>query len=163
MEARRNRESADRSARLHEELLPERPPPNVHLVRVELVATTSPPPEQLPGPDDAAEFIRTHIGRLDRECFAVIHLSAKHAALSFEIVSIGALQASLVHPREVFKGAILANAAAIICAHNHPSGDLTPSPEDFAVRERLMQSGELLGIPVLDFLIVSQDGHVSVA
>lgn len=163
MAARRSRERADRAAQLDEELLPERPPPNVHIVRVELVATTSSPPERLPGPDAAADFIKAHIGSLDRECFAVIHLSAKHAALSFEIVSIGTLQASLVHPREVFKGAILANAAAIICAHNHPSGDLTPSPEDFAVRERLTQSGELLGIQVLDFIIVTQGGHASVA
>lgn len=161
MAARKNRENRDRSASLNEELLPERPPPNVHLVRVELAGTTK-PSQQLRSPDEAADFIRAHIGRLDRECFAVLHLSAKHATLSFEIVSLGALQSSLVHPREVFKGAILANAAAIICAHNHPSGDLTPSFEDHAVRKRLLESGELLGIPMLDFLIVTQNGYASV-
>ena len=64
-------------------------------------------------------------------------------------------RASLVHPREVFKGAFLANAAAIICAHNHPSGDLTPSHEDKALSDRLREAGQMLGVPLLDFLIVS--------
>jgi DNA repair protein RadC len=69
------------------------------------------------------------------------------------------LTASLVHPREVFKGAILANAACIICAHNHPSGQVVPSAEDRAVLERLKSAAELLGIPLLDFLIVSKDAY----
>ena len=129
-------------------------------MRVEVLATAK-PLEQLFGPHDVADFVRTRIGKLDRECFAVLHLNAKHSVLSMEVVSIGALQSALVHPREVFKGAILANAAAILCAHNHPSGDLTPSPEDVAIQKRLTLSGELLGIPVLDFLIVTAERHVS--
>ena len=73
-----------------------------------------------------------------------------------EVISIGTLTASLVHPREVFKGAFLSNARAILCVHNHPSGRLDPSQEDRDVHERLKAAGELLGVPLLDFLIVSE-------
>lgn len=94
------------------------------------------------------------IGRKDREHFAVAHLSAQYRVSAIETVAIGILTTALVHPREVFKAAILNNSAAIIVGHNHPSGDLTPSPDDSAVHRGLVAAGELLGIPVLDFVIV---------
>ena len=83
-----------------------------------------------------------------------LFLNAKNRIAHAHIVSRGTPQASLVHPREVFKAAVLANAAAIIVGHNHPSGSVEPSPEDRAVVDRLEQAGELLGIAVLDSIIV---------
>jgi DNA repair protein RadC len=103
----------------------------------------------------AAELIRARIGRLDREHFVALHLDTKHRVQALEIISIGSLAASLVHPREVFKAAILSNASAIICAHNHPSGDPEPSHEDRAVMRQLEAAAQLLGIELLDFLIVT--------
>lgn len=91
----------------------------------------------------------------DREYCAVAHLNAQHQVVSVEVVSIGTVNSSLVHPREVYKAAILANATAIICAHNHPSGHVTPSDDDLALKRRLDSVGEILGIPLLDFLVVS--------
>ena len=73
-------------------------------------------------------------------------------------VSMGSLTASIVHPREVFKAAILANTAAIVCGHNHPSGDVQPSREDRAMTKRLVDAGKLLGIEVLDHIIIGREG-----
>ena len=95
---------------------------------------------------------------VDREQFVVLALDAKHKVIGLNIVSIGSLVSSIVHPREVFKSVILLNAAAVIVAHNHPSGDCSPSPEDHALTKRLREGGELLGIPILDHLILSDDG-----
>jgi len=103
------------------------------------------------------------IGTKDREHFISIHLSTQGVVFGVEIVSVGELNTALVHPREVFKAAILSNADAIIVGHNHPSGDVTPSPEDCAVHRTLKQSGDLLGIRVLDFLVVARGGWHSMA
>jgi len=78
-----------------------------------------------------------------------------------ETVSIGSLNASIVHPREVFKPAVIASAASIVLVHNHPSGDPEPSEEDLAITKRLVEAGELLGIAVLDHVIVASRGVVS--
>ena len=91
----------------------------------------------------------------DREQFACIHLNARSAPLGIEIVSVGSLSASLVHPREIFKAAIMNNAAAVILAHNHPTGDPSPSSQDLELTKRLCQAGEILGIEVLDHVIVT--------
>ncbi|MDE2291856.1 MAG: hypothetical protein KGL53_07215, partial [Elusimicrobia bacterium] len=91
----------------------------------------------------------------DREHFWRVDLDARHHIIGYEVVSVGTLTASLVHPREVFLGAILSKAAGVIVAHNHPSGDVDPSPEDRETTRRLKQGGELLGIPVLDHLIIA--------
>ena len=104
------------------------------------------------------EAFREEFGRLDREMFVVLLLDGKNQVLGFNIVSIGSLTAALVHPREVFKPVILANAAAVILLHNHPSGSAEPSAEDRALTTRLEQAGELLGINVVDHIIVG-DGH----
>ncbi len=95
---------------------------------------------------------------LDREQFVVMALDAKHQVIGLNITSIGSLNINIVHPREVFKSVILLNAAALIVAHNHPSGHCEPSPEDRALTTRLREGGELLGIPILDHLILSDHG-----
>lgn len=97
--------------------------------------------------------------RLDREEFWILHLNAKNQLLGYEVISSGSLTASIVHPREAFKGAILNNSAAIICAHNHPSGDTTPSREDLRITRRLKDGAEILGISFLDHIIVGHGGR----
>lgn len=113
------------------------------------------------GPAPLAAATRALIGDFDREAFVVLHLSAKHKIVSLEVVSIGTLSATLVHPREVFKGALLANCSAIALAHAHPSGDPTPSNEDLALTRQLMEGGELLGIRVVDHVVLGDENHVS--
>lgn len=131
--------------------------PRVRLVRVGMVRERAPKPgarpEAITGPERAEKILRA-ILPVDREGFAVIHLNARHEPVSVEIVSVGSLNASIVHPREVFKGAILAGAASIIIGHNHPSGDPEPSDEDRSITRRLADVGDLLGIAVLDHVIV---------
>jgi DNA repair protein RadC len=109
-------------------------------------------------PDDAAALLEEYLGDKDREHFVILMLDTKNAVIGFHTVSIGILDASLVHPREVFKPAILANAAGIIAAHNHPSGDPEPSLEDRRLTQRLVESGMLLGIPVLDHIVIGAPG-----
>lgn len=109
-------------------------------------------------PAVAAAF-REHFEPLDREHFVVLLLDGKNRIVGFNVVSIGSLTAALVHPREVFKAAILSNAAALILVHNHPSGDPTPSAEDRAITERLRQVGELVGIRVLDHVVIGDEGQ----
>lgn len=105
-----------------------------------------------------------HFHGLAEEHFVVLHLDTKHAPIGYQIVSIGSLSLSIVHPREVFKLACCANAAAIVCAHNHPSSDPTPSQEDRKLTARLVSCGELLGIPVLDHIVIGEaDRYVSFA
>lgn len=135
--------------------------PRVRLVTVKQlgVADKDIPPIRMP--DAAARHARAVLEGEDREHFLALHLDSRHRVVSVEVISIGTLGSSLVHPREVFKGAMLANAAAIICAHNHPSGDLDPSQEDRVLLKRLVEAGDLLGIPVVDFLIVSDTEHWS--
>ena len=110
---------------------------------------------------DVAGLLRDELAHLDREEFTRLDLDVKNRLLSRETVSRGHLSSALVHPREVFKGAILANAAAVVLVHNHPSGDVEPSVEDRELTRRLMRAGELLGIPVLDHVIVAASGHCS--
>jgi DNA repair protein RadC len=105
-------------------------------------------------PDKAADHLRGHFRLLDREAFRVLMLDTKNGLIRSEEISRGTLNASLVEPREVFKAAILASSASIILGHNHPSGDPTPSSEDIAITKRLVKSGELLNIAVLDHIIV---------
>ena len=112
---------------------------------------------------DAATALRPFFTGLDREQFLVACLDAKHAIIGVNIVSLGSLTLSLVHPREVFKPAILLNSAAIICAHNHPSGDPAPSSEDRVLTIRLRQAGDLLGITILDHIILGDDRTFSFA
>ena len=111
----------------------------------------------------AALMLRPCFEALDREQFLVCGLDAKHRIIGINIVSIGSLTLAIVHPREVFKPLILMNAAACICAHNHPSSDPTPSPEDRVLTQRLRQGAELLGITLLDHIVLGEDRHFSFA
>ena len=93
-----------------------------------------------------------------KEFFVCLHLDGKNKIVCFEVVSIGSLNQSIVHPREVFKTALLTSAAAIILVHNHPTGDPSPSQEDIIITRRLKEAGELLGIKLLDHVIIGAEG-----
>ena len=112
-------------------------------------------------PGDVQRHFRGTLRGLGRESFHVLLLDGRHRLISVEPVSVGTLTASLVHPREVFREAIRAAAAAIVLVHNHPSGDPSPSAEDRSVTERLRAAGVLLGIRVLDHVIVVDDDYFS--
>lgn len=109
-------------------------------------------------PRDCAEIISNFIGSADRENLVVACLDSKNNINALHTVSVGSLNASIVHPREVFKAAILANACSIIVGHNHPSGDTTPSQEDIQITKQLVEAGKILGIQVLDHVIIGDDG-----
>jgi DNA repair protein RadC len=99
---------------------------------------------------------------LDREQFRVLLLNTKNQVLAVETVSVGTLNSSLVHPREVFKQAVVKSAAAVILVHNHPSGDPGPSSEDLEITRRLHDAGKLIGIEVLDHIIIGDHIYFSV-
>ncbi|MCL6625406.1 RadC family protein [Alicyclobacillus shizuokensis] len=108
--------------------------------------------------EDAAEYVMDRMRHLKKEHFITLHLDTKHCVIAEELISMGSLDASIVHPREIFKSAVKRSASAILCIHNHPSGDPQPSPEDIAVTRRLCEAGRLLGIDVLDHIVVG-DGR----
>ena len=118
------------------------------------------PKTLLNSPQVIFEYLREKIGKEKRECFVVICLDTRNNLIIDE-VSVGTLNASLVHPREVFKKAILNNSSHIIIAHNHPSGDPTPSEDDVLTTGRLVESGKTLGIAVVDHIIVTDKSFVS--
>ncbi len=118
------------------------------------------PPQAVRGPDDVVRIL-PRLRREQREHFVVVLLNARHEVIRVETVSIGSLNASIVHPREVFKPAVVESAASIVLVHNHPSGDPEPSEEDLSITKRLVEVGELLGIGVLDHVIVAGRGVVS--
>lgn len=107
---------------------------------------------------DAIARLMTEEGKADREAFWVLHLNAQHRLIEKELVALGVLNGAPIHPREVFKKAILNSAQAIITVHNHPSGSLTPSGNDKEIWQRLKEAGEIIGIEVLDNLIITPDG-----
>jgi DNA repair protein RadC len=112
---------------------------------------------------DVARVLRPLFEGVDREKFVVVLLDAKHRAIGVNVVSLGSLTSTVVHPREVFKPAIAGNSAAIILAHGHPSGCAEPSSEDVQITRRLRDAGELLGIRVLDHVILGDGNHYSFA
>jgi len=140
-------------------------PYRVPRYRITLVCEESGPPSSgsIQTSAAAAVLLRPCFEGLDREQFHVCGLDAKHGIIGINIVWIGSLTLAIVHPREVFKALILMNAAAFICAHNHPSGDTTPSPEDHVLTVRLRQGAELLGITLLDHLILTDERCYSFA
>ena len=117
--------------------------------------------DSMRSPADVARFVRSLIGTDAREHFVVVMLDGRHRPIAYQVVSIGTATASLVHPREVFQAAVGAGAVAILVAHNHPSGDPTPSAEDREVTDRLIRAGQLIGIPLLDHVVVAERGYVS--
>ena len=110
--------------------------------------------KQIRSSADASTLLHTYLADVDREHFVVLMLDQKNKIIGINTVSVGSLTASVVHSREVFKPAILSNAAAIILAHNHPSGAPQPSQEDRVLTVRLVAAGKLLGISILDHVII---------
>ncbi len=126
-----------------------------------LAARTLHPGDPVRGPADVARHFFPRLRHAPQESFYILLLDGRHRVLSERLVSRGTLTASLVHPREVFRPAVRDASAAMILVHNHPSGDPTPSPEDREVTKRLDRAGELMGIPVLDHVVVAEQGFVS--
>ena len=111
--------------------------------------------------DDVFRSYRARFSQVKQEEFILLMLDNKNRVIREEVVSRGGIDASVVQPREVFKAAIRASAAAVICVHNHPSGDPTPSHDDFVITQRLEQAAEFLQIEMLDHLIIGQDSYYS--
>ncbi|MCK1991710.1 JAB domain-containing protein [Peribacillus muralis] len=112
-------------------------------------------------PEDGANYCMEEMRFLSQEHFVCLYLNTKNQVLQKTTVFIGSLNASIVHPREVFKEAFRRSAASIICLHNHPSGDPTPSREDIEVTKRLVECGRIIGIEVLDHIIIGEHKYVS--
>ncbi|EJL46589.1 DNA repair protein [Brevibacillus sp. CF112] len=132
----------------------------INIVRLKMVRESSLlyPQRRIRMAVDAVGLFQKFLQETDREEFLLLCLSTKNEPTAIHTVSMGSLDSSIVHPREVFKVAFLANAASVIVAHNHPSGDPTPSEPDLEVTKRLQEAGELLGITVLDHIIVGTEG-----
>jgi DNA repair protein RadC len=120
-------------------------------------------PKKIDSPDRAYKAITaiTSVEEEAQEVFGVLILNAKHKIVAVHEISRGTLNSSMVHPREVFKPAVLHNAAAIICFHNHPSGDPEPSRDDIEITNRLVEAGKIMAIEILDHIIVGDDGYAS--
>lgn len=112
-------------------------------------------------PRDVADLMMTEMRHLTQEHFVCLFLNTKNRVIGKQTIFVGSLDASIVHPREVFKEAIKRSSAAVICVHNHPSGDPTPSREDIAVTTTLREAGELVGISLLDHVIIGDDQYIS--
>jgi len=116
---------------------------------------------QIRSPGDAARVLMPALGYLEQEQFAVLYLDTRNRVMAQEMLYKGSLNTSLVRIAEVFRGAVRRNCAALIVAHNHPSGDPSPSSEDVALTRRLIEAGKLLEIDVLDHLVIGQNRYVS--
>lgn len=112
-------------------------------------------------PEDGAKYVMEDMRFLSQEHFVCLYLNTKNQVLHRQTVFIGSLNASIVHPREIFREAFRRSAATIICLHNHPSGDPTPSREDIEVTKRLVESGKILGVEILDHIIIGDKRYVS--
>jgi DNA repair protein RadC len=112
-------------------------------------------------PEDAAKYVMEDMRFLTQEHFVSVYLNTKNQVIHKKTIFIGSLNASIVHPREVYKEALKRSAASIICIHNHPSGDPTPSREDIEVTKRLAECGKIIGIELLDHLIIGEQKYVS--
>jgi len=130
-------------------------------VRVELIReSNSPPRPTIRSPQEVVNLVKD-LDRKDREHFLCIHLNTRSAIIGIEEVTIGSLNAAVVHPREIFKAAILNNATGIILVHNHPSGDCDPSEDDIEITKRLSKACEIMGIEALDHIIVGDGNYFS--
>ena len=132
---------------------------DVRLVRDGRVATLE--PTIIRRPEDTLPVLEAELSELAYERFIALALNTKNHVTAVLPVSSGSLNASIVHPRELFQRAILANCASLILAHNHPSGDPAPSPEDIALTSKLIDAGLLLDIPVLDHIVLGYGRYVS--
>ena len=132
---------------------------DVRLIRDGRVATLE--PTIIRSPEDTLPVLQAELSELGYEKFIALALNTENHVTAVLPVSSGSLNASIVHPRELFQRAILANCASLILAHNHPSGDPTPSPEDLALTRKLIDAGLLLDIPVLDHIVLGYGRYVS--
>lgn len=107
-------------------------------------------------PIEAVDLLRDLLEECDREKMLVCCLNIKNEPTNISIVSVGSLNSSIVHPREIFKTAIISNSASIIIAHNHPSGNSKPSKEDITVTQRIKESGKIVGIEMIDHIIIGE-------
>ncbi|MFC5558165.1 DNA repair protein RadC [Ureibacillus thermophilus] len=112
-------------------------------------------------PKDAASYLMPEMSSLQQEHFVALYLNTKNQVIHKQTIFIGSLNSSIVHPREIFKEAIKRSAASIICAHNHPSGNAAPSPEDIEVTKRLQEAGYIIGIELIDHLIIGDHQYFS--
>ena len=112
-------------------------------------------------PEDAAGLLLSRFSFKSKENFGILILDTKNQVKKEKVISIGSLNASIVHPREIFYEAIMESAASLILFHNHPSGDPTPSREDISLTRRLTKAGKLMGIDVLDHLVIGQNNYAS--
>jgi len=119
------------------------------------------PKRKICSPKDVYTLMYPKMREQKKEKFITLCLDTKNQILKEEVVSIGSLNASIVHPREVFKSALLESSASVIMVHNHPSGDPSPSREDIMVTEKMVEGGKLLGIDVLDHIIIGDGRYVS--
>jgi DNA repair protein RadC len=120
-----------------------------------------PPRFQIHSPQHAYNLVKDELENAESERFVVILQDTKGGVIRHETVSIGTLSQTIIHPREVFHPAIRHKAASIVLAHNHPSGDPTPSPEDYSVTEILVDAGKTLGIPVNDHIVIGRQCYIS--
>jgi DNA repair protein RadC len=120
-------------------------------------------PESIRGPEDVFKRLGPHLRDLPHEEFHALLLTTQHAVIREVLITRGILDASLIHPRELFREAIAESAGAVILVHNHPSGDPTPSTEDRAVTKQLAAAGRTVGIPVVDHVVVGAGRFVSLA
>lgn len=126
-----------------------------------IVSTTAEERYVIRSPEDGANYVMEEMRFLRQEHFVCLYLNTKNQVIHKQTVFIGSLNSSIVHPREVFREALRRSAASIICLHNHPSGDPTPSREDIEVTKRLSECGKLIGIEVLDHIIIGDKRYVS--
>jgi DNA repair protein RadC len=119
------------------------------------------PQVNVASPEDIVSFLAPELHAFDRECFKTVLLNTKNGLISVEDISVGTINASLVHAREVFRGAIAKNAFSLILVHNHPSGDPTPSENDIRITEQLKNAGEIIGIRVIDHIIIGNETFYS--
>lgn len=138
----------------------------IPVYRIELVRERTlkvEPRRSVHNSEDVVAILRDELLKADREKLICLMLNAKNAIIGIDVVSVGTLTQSCGHPRELYKAAILTNAAAIILVHNHPSGDPSPSLEDAQLTARIGKAGEILGIKLLDHVIIGELGHYSFA
>lgn len=117
--------------------------------------------ERVMSPADVGKFVMKEIGAKRREVFLCVYLNGAHKVIESRIVTEGIVNRTIVHPVEVFRPAFLNGAVAVIVAHNHPSGETAPSPEDLEITRRLVEAGEVLGVTILDHIIASSRSWVS--